>query len=76
MRCNSRRSAQARLTIAEPGATSVAAMTPAPDPRNAAPDRVFTRAAALSFTLMLFILIGIFLYARLLGTRNLTEAAI
>jgi hypothetical protein len=26
--------------------------------------------------LMVFILIGIFLYARALGTRNLTEAAI
>jgi spermidine/putrescine transport system permease protein len=36
----------------------------------------FPSAAALSFTLMLFILIGIFLYARLLGARNLTEAAI
>ena len=36
----------------------------------------YPTAAALSFTLMLFILIGIFLYARLLGTRNLTEAAI
>jgi spermidine/putrescine transport system permease protein len=33
-------------------------------------------AAALSFVLMAFILIGIFLYARLLGTRNLTEAAL
>jgi spermidine/putrescine transport system permease protein len=36
----------------------------------------YPTAAALSFTLMVFILIGIFVYARLLGTRNLTEAAI
>jgi spermidine/putrescine transport system permease protein len=36
----------------------------------------YPTAAALSFTLMLFILIGIFLYARLLGAQNLTEAAI
>jgi spermidine/putrescine transport system permease protein len=36
----------------------------------------YPTAAALSFTLMLFILVGIFLYARLLGTQNLTEAAI
>jgi spermidine/putrescine transport system permease protein len=36
----------------------------------------YPTAAALSFTLMAFILVGIFLYARLLGTRNLTEAAI
>jgi spermidine/putrescine transport system permease protein len=36
----------------------------------------YPQAAALSFTLMLFILVGIFLYARLLGARNLTEAAI
>jgi spermidine/putrescine transport system permease protein len=36
----------------------------------------YPAAAALSFTLMLFILLGIFVYARLLGTRNLTEAAI
>ncbi|HWK29261.1 MAG TPA: ABC transporter permease [Solirubrobacter sp.] len=36
----------------------------------------YPTAAALSFTLMLFILIGILLYARLLGARNLTEAAI
>jgi spermidine/putrescine transport system permease protein len=36
----------------------------------------YPTAAALSFTLMLFILIGIFLYARVLGTENLTEAAI
>jgi spermidine/putrescine transport system permease protein len=35
----------------------------------------YPTAAALSFTLMIFILIGIFLYARLLGTQNLTEAA-
>ncbi len=31
---------------------------------------------AQSFTLMLFILVGIFLYARVLGARNLTQAAI
>jgi spermidine/putrescine transport system permease protein len=36
----------------------------------------YPTAAALSFTLMLFILIGIFLYARVLGARNMTEAAI
>jgi spermidine/putrescine transport system permease protein len=36
----------------------------------------YPTAAALSFTLMLMILVGIFLYARLLGARNLTEAAI
>src|SRR3954464_2695879 len=36
----------------------------------------YPTAAALSFSLMVFILIGIFLYARALGTRNLTEAAI
>jgi spermidine/putrescine transport system permease protein len=36
----------------------------------------YPTAAALSFTLMVFILIGISLYARALGTRNLTEAAI
>jgi spermidine/putrescine transport system permease protein len=36
----------------------------------------YPAAAALSFTLMLFILVGILLYARLLGARNLTEAAI
>ena len=35
----------------------------------------YPTAAALSFILMTFILIGIFLYARLLGTNNLTEAA-
>jgi spermidine/putrescine transport system permease protein len=33
-------------------------------------------AAALSFILMTFILVGIFTYARALGARNLTEAAI
>ena len=36
----------------------------------------YPTAAALSFTLMLFILNGIFIYARLLGAQNLTEAAI
>jgi spermidine/putrescine transport system permease protein len=36
----------------------------------------YPTAAALSFILMTFILIGIVLYARILGTRNLTEAAI
>jgi spermidine/putrescine transport system permease protein len=36
----------------------------------------YPTAAALSFTLMLFILVGIFLYARVLGAQNLTEAAI
>src|SRR4051794_38957466 len=36
----------------------------------------YPAAAALSFTLMVFILVGIFLYARLLGAENLTEAAI
>src|SRR6201991_3934649 len=36
----------------------------------------YPTAAALSFTLMAFILIGILIYARLLGTSNLTEAAI
>ena len=35
----------------------------------------YPTAAALSFILMTFILVGIFLYARLLGTNNLTEAA-
>ena len=35
----------------------------------------YPTAAALSFILMTFILIGIFIYARLLGTQNLTEAA-
>ena len=36
----------------------------------------YPEAAALSFVLMTFILVGIALYARVLGTRNLTEAAI
>jgi spermidine/putrescine transport system permease protein len=36
----------------------------------------YPQAAALSFILMTFILIGIFAYARVLGARNLTEAAI
>ena len=36
----------------------------------------YPEAAALSFILMAFILVGIFLYARLLGARNLTEAAL
>jgi spermidine/putrescine transport system permease protein len=36
----------------------------------------YPTAAALSFILMTLILLGIFLYARLLGARNLTEAAI
>jgi len=36
----------------------------------------YPTAAALSFILMSFILVGIFLYARVLGTRNLTEAAL
>src|ERR1700755_3542021 len=36
----------------------------------------YPTAAALSFILMTAILIGIAIYARLLGTRNLTEAAI
>jgi spermidine/putrescine transport system permease protein len=35
----------------------------------------YPTAAALSFILMTFILIGVFLYARLLGTKQLTEAA-
>src|SRR3954465_9354062 len=35
----------------------------------------YPTAAALSFILMSFILVGIFIYARLLGTKNLTEAA-
>ena len=35
----------------------------------------YPTAAALSFILMSFILIGVFLYARILGTQNLTEAA-
>jgi len=36
----------------------------------------YPTAAALSFILMAFILLGIFVYARALGTRNLTEAAL
>jgi len=36
----------------------------------------YPEAAALSFILMTFILVGILLYARVLGARNLTEAAI
>ena len=36
----------------------------------------YPTAAALSFILMTFILIGVVLYARVLGSRNLTEAAI
>ncbi|HEY7074697.1 MAG TPA: ABC transporter permease, partial [Solirubrobacteraceae bacterium] len=36
----------------------------------------YPTAAALSFILMTFILVFIFLYARALGARNLTEAAI
>jgi spermidine/putrescine transport system permease protein len=36
----------------------------------------YPEAAALSFILMTFILVGIAIYARLLGARNLTEAAI
>ena len=36
----------------------------------------YPTAAALSFILMTFILIGIFLYARILGARTLTEAAL
>ncbi len=35
----------------------------------------YPTAAALSFILMSFILVGVFLYARVLGTKNLTEAA-
>jgi spermidine/putrescine transport system permease protein len=35
----------------------------------------YPTAAALSFILMSFILVGVFIYARLLGTQNLTEAA-
>jgi spermidine/putrescine transport system permease protein len=35
----------------------------------------YPTAAALSFILMTFILVGVFIYARLLGTQNLTEAA-
>ena len=36
----------------------------------------YPTAAALSFILMSFILIGILIYARLLGARNLTQAAV
>jgi spermidine/putrescine transport system permease protein len=36
----------------------------------------YPEAAALSFILMTLILVGIFVYARVLGARNLTEAAI
>jgi spermidine/putrescine transport system permease protein len=36
----------------------------------------YPEAAALSFILMTFILVGIVLYARVLGARNLTEAAV
>jgi spermidine/putrescine transport system permease protein len=36
----------------------------------------YPTAAALSFILMTLILVAIFVYARVLGTRNLTEAAI
>jgi spermidine/putrescine transport system permease protein len=36
----------------------------------------YPTAAALSFILMTFILVGIFLYARLLGSRALREAAL
>jgi spermidine/putrescine transport system permease protein len=36
----------------------------------------YPTAAALSFILMSAILIGVLLYARVLGTRNLTEAAL
>ncbi len=36
----------------------------------------YPTAAALSFLLMAFILLGIFIYARALGTQNLTEAAL
>jgi spermidine/putrescine transport system permease protein len=36
----------------------------------------YPSAAALSFTLMAFILVGLAIYARLLGAQNLTEAAI
>jgi spermidine/putrescine transport system permease protein len=36
----------------------------------------YPTAAALSFILMTFILLGIFAYARALGARNLTEAAL
>jgi spermidine/putrescine transport system permease protein len=36
----------------------------------------YPQAAALSFILMTFILVGILIYARVLGARNLTEATI
>jgi spermidine/putrescine transport system permease protein len=36
----------------------------------------YPTAAALSFVLMAVILVGILVYARLLGTRSLTEAAV
>jgi spermidine/putrescine transport system permease protein len=36
----------------------------------------YPTAAALSFILMSGILVGIFIYARLLGTKSLTEAAV
>ncbi|MEA2480159.1 MAG: spermidine/putrescine transport system permease protein [Thermoleophilaceae bacterium] len=36
----------------------------------------YPEAAALSFVLMALILIGVFIYARVLGTRQLTEAAL
>jgi spermidine/putrescine transport system permease protein len=36
----------------------------------------YPTAAALSFVLMAAILIGILIYARLLGTKSLTEAAV
>jgi spermidine/putrescine transport system permease protein len=36
----------------------------------------YPAAAALSFILMAMILVGVFLYARALGTRQLTEAAV
>ena len=36
----------------------------------------YPTAAALSFILMTFILVGVFLYARILGARTLTERAI
>ena len=36
----------------------------------------YPTAAALSFILMTFILVGIFLYARILGARTLTESAL
>jgi spermidine/putrescine transport system permease protein len=36
----------------------------------------YPQAAALSFVLMSLILIGVFIYARVLGTRQLTESAL